>query len=421
YSGKVGSRTIVAKEDRRPLHAFEATVFFGALTVLIVLLVLGFSPFRAVTGALILILLLTSLRPQLQMSLLPRIQALVAFAAMTAGHQFFVAEPLAVVTGRTVFESLLVSAIWGVLLGLLPIWMCFDLAGRIMSNARWKTGTTTALDKSAKAGVSLVAASACVGIIIGIVQQTGIANDFSARIAGVVETNLLLALAGIMVCSLILGMGVPSVVCYLLMATLMGGLLGEMGVVPLAAHLFIFYFGMMSMVTPPVALAGYAAASIANSPIMQTSWSAFKFSLVGFTLPYMFVYQPALLMMSPEGEELVTWRMISSAGAGEGAGSLGAALGPIALATVIAIVGITALAMALTGYFKAPLSAPSRLVLLAAAALLLSPHLMIGGTDYGMHANAVAAVVVAIIAALNWRSSQCGMRNAECEMGTSEV
>ena len=84
-----------------------------------------------------------------------------------------------------------------------------------------------------------MAASACVGIIIGIVQQTGIATDFSAAIKGVVETNLLLALVGIMVCSLILGMGVPSVVCYLLMATLMGSLLSELGVAPLAARAWV--------------------------------------------------------------------------------------------------------------------------------------------------------------------------------------
>ena len=95
-------------------------------------------------------------------------------------------------------------------------------------------------------------------------------------------------------------MGVPSVVCYLLMATLMGALLRDLGVIPLAAHLFIFYFGMMSMVTPPVALAAYASASIAEAKIMQTAFAAFRFALVGFTLPYMFVYRPALLLMNQE-------------------------------------------------------------------------------------------------------------------------
>ncbi len=181
--------------------------------------------------------------------------------------------------------SILESAIMG-MFGLL----IFGLIHRA-----WRPQVVLAFTKSAKNGIALVAASACVGIIIGIVQQTGIASDFSSVIKSVVETNLFLALVGIMVCSLILGMGVPSVVCYLLMATLMGSLLGELGVVPLVAHLFIFYFGMMSMVTPPVALAGYASASIAEAPIMKTSFAAFRFSLVGFTLPFMFVYRPALV------------------------------------------------------------------------------------------------------------------------------
>jgi hypothetical protein len=79
-----------------------------------------------------------------------------------------------------------------------------------------------------------------------------------------------------MISSIILGMGLPSTVCYLLLATLIGPVLGQLGVIPLAGHLFIFYFGMMSMVTPPVALAGYAAASIAGTPVMKTSWEAFR-------------------------------------------------------------------------------------------------------------------------------------------------
>ena len=85
-----------------------------------------------------------------------------------------------------------------------------------------------------------------------------------------------------MISTIILGMGLPSAVCYLLMATLVGPVLSDLGIVPLAAHLFIFYFGMMSMVTPPVALAAYTAAAIAKASIMQTGVTAFRFALVGF-------------------------------------------------------------------------------------------------------------------------------------------
>ena len=111
-----------------------------------------------------------------------------------------------------------------------------------------------------------------------------------------------------MVCSLILGMGLPSAVCYLLLATFIGPVVGDLGIVPLAGHFFIFYFGMMSMVTPPVALAAYAAATIAGSRIMATAGRAFTFALVGFTLPYMFVLQPQLLLLDSSGTRFRQWR-----------------------------------------------------------------------------------------------------------------
>jgi len=237
-----------------------------------------------------------------------------------------------------------------------------------------------AMSRAAKNGVSLVAASACVGIIIGVVQQTGIATDFSSVIKGVVATNLLLALLGIMVCSIILGMGVPSVVCYLLMATLMGSLLGELGVIPLAAHLFIFYFGMMSMVTPPVALAAYASASIAKAKIMQTGLAAFRFSLVGFTLPFMFVYRPALLLM--DGTKWAAWIDAKGQGkVGEAAELLKtaqAAYAPwdeLAVAVTTAVVGVVALAAGIAGFCRKEAGWLQRGMFLAAAGMLLYPDL----------------------------------------------
>ncbi len=127
------------------------------------------------------------------------------------------------------------------------------------------------MGKSAMDVIPLVSAASCVGIVIGVVTLTGIGTKLPSTILDLAQGNLVAALVLIMVSSIILGMGLPSAVCYLLMATLIGPVLGDLGVVPLAAHLFIFYFGMLSMVTPPVALAGYTAASIAGSGIMQTS------------------------------------------------------------------------------------------------------------------------------------------------------
>jgi len=293
YSRRVGAQAIDKRTDEaKPIWRFEAVVFFGALGVLVGLLVWSFTPFKAVTGSLITILFLSIFRKELKMGIGPRALALGVFVLTTVGHQLLFAETVDNPNNRQIFESLLESTLIAT----------FFLLTFGLAHPAWRPAMMKALGSSAKNGVSLVVASACVGVIIGIVQNTGIANNFNAAIGEVVQTNLFLALFGIMVCSLIMGMGVPSVVCYLLMATLMGTLLKELGVIPLSAHLFIFYFGMMSMVTPPVALAAYASASIAEAKIMPTALAAFRFSLVGFTLPFMFVYRPELTLQSDTPE-----------------------------------------------------------------------------------------------------------------------
>ena len=211
--------------------------------------------------------------------------------------------------------------------------------------------------RACRDGVPLVTAAACVGIVLGVVTLTGVGSRFPALLLPLAEHSLLLALVLIMVSSLVLGMGLPSAVCYLLLATLIGPILGGLGIVPLAAHLFIFYFGMMSMVTPPVALAAYTAAAIAGTDIMKTSITAFRFSLVGFTLPYMFVFRPQLLMLGPDGRT--------------------AAPLEIAIVVITAAFGILAFAAALAGYLSAPLRWWERFALFAAAGLILYPGVLV--------------------------------------------
>lgn len=169
------------------------------------------------------------------------------------------------------------------------------------------SGIFKAMENAGHSGVSLIAAASCVGIILGVVTLTGVGSKLPRVLLPLAETNLLLALFLLMISTIILGMGLPSSVCYLLMAILVGPVLLDLGVVPLAAHFFIFYFGMMSMVTPPVALAAYTAAAIADSGIMQTAFTAFRFALVGFALPYAFVLRPELLWISAEGGSPQLW------------------------------------------------------------------------------------------------------------------
>lgn len=169
------------------------------------------------------------------------------------------------------------------------------------------SGIMKAMENAAHSGVSLIAAASCVGIILGVVTLTGVGSKLPATLIPIAQTNLILALLLLMVSTIILGMGLPSSVCYLLVAILVGPVLVNLGVVPLAAHFFIFYFGMMSMVTPPVALAAYTAAAIADAGIMKTAFAAFRFALVGFALPYAFVLRPELLWLTTEGGNPEIW------------------------------------------------------------------------------------------------------------------
>lgn len=362
--GAKKSAQLESEMSSKSVAVYEGLIFFGSLGFLVVLLFANFSAFKAVTGALILILLMTLFRRSWSISVEGRWWGLVAFLLLATLHQasFYLGgfdwakqsltRPLIAtswinsegqIAARLVFESLLNSAVFG----------CVALIVMGLGDPFWRPLLVKALRSAAANGVPLIAASACVGIIIGIVQATPMANDFSAIIKGLISTNLLVALIGIMGCSIVLGMGVPSVVCYLLMATLMGSLLVEMQVPILAAHLFMLYFGMMSMVTPPVALAAYAAASIADAPVMRTAFTAFRFSLVGFALPFMFVYQPALLLLAPVGEEL-KW-------------------GSVAFATITSLLGVVALSAAVAGFLRQPMDIIQRMALVIAAILLMVP------------------------------------------------
>ena len=209
---------------------------------------------------------------------------------------------------------------------------------------------TSPCERAAQSGVSLIAAAACVGIILGVVTLTGIGGKLPSTLLPLASTNLILALFFLMISTIILGMGLPSSVCYLLMAILVGPVLLDLGVVPLAAHFFIFYFGMMSMVTPPVALAAYAASAIAGSGIMATGFAAFRFALVGFALPYAFVLRPALLWLSESGGTPAIWTVFVNFS--------------------LTLIGTVILATAIAGYIFNRLSLWMRCILFVAALIL---------------------------------------------------
>lgn len=241
---------------------------------------------------------------------------------------------------------------------------------------------TAPCERAAQSGVSLIAAAACVGIILGVVTLTGIGGKLPSTLLPLASTNLILALFFLMISTIILGMGLPSSVCYLLMAILVGPVLLDLGVVPLAAHFFIFYFGMMSMVTPPVALAAYAASAIAGSGIMATGFAAFRFALVGFALPYAFVLRPALLWLSEDGGDPGLWTVFVNFS--------------------LTLVGTVVLATAIAGYIFNRLSLSARAVL-SVAALLLFFAPMEGPLVW---TQAVAILASGAVFYANWRKQE---------------
>ena len=147
-----------------------------------------------------------------------------------------------------------------------------------------------------QSAVEIVSTCAAAGIIIGVISLTGLGGKFAMIIITYSAGNLLLSLFLTMLITLILGMGLPTTAAYAISASMLAPALIKLGVPPLAAHLFVFYFACLSALTPPVAVAAYAAAAIAKAKAWNVGWSATKFATAGFIIPYMFVYGPPLLL-----------------------------------------------------------------------------------------------------------------------------
>ena len=197
--------------------------------------------------------------------------------------------------------------------------------------------------------VTLGTAVACVGIIMGAILMTGLATRFSGLVIGIAGNDLTTILLLTMFASMILGMGLPTSIAYIILALMVAPVLVKVGVLPIAAHLFIFFSGMLSMVTPPVALAAYAGATVAGSDFWRTSLFAGIISLPVYILPYAFVFGTPLLMRGSPIAVVVT--------------------------TATAAAGVILTAYALVGSLKDRVEAAERVVVFAAAIMLIAPGL----------------------------------------------
>ncbi|OGL59572.1 MAG: hypothetical protein A3I72_03520 [Candidatus Tectomicrobia bacterium RIFCSPLOWO2_02_FULL_70_19] len=206
-----------------------------------------------------------------------------------------------------------------------------------------------ALEKGALQVVPIAAACASAGIIVGVVSLTGLGDTLSTVLLKLSGGYKIMALVFTMLAALVLGCGVPPTAVYVIMASLTVPTLVSFGLLPLSAHFFVFYFGCIAAITPPVALASYAAAGISGASPVETGFVAFRFGLIAFVVPYIFAYSPALLAVG-------SWQ-------------------EVLLAAVTAIVGVVFFSAAVQGYLGGWLSLPARLIYGAAALLLLEPGL----------------------------------------------
>lgn len=207
-----------------------------------------------------------------------------------------------------------------------------------------------ALAQGGRIAIAVTIPCAAAGIIVGVVTYSGLGLKLSSLIVSLAGGQLLPALLLVMGGAVILGMGMPTASAYIMGAVLMAPALVELGVTPLAAHMFIFFFSAMSMVTPPVALAAFAAAGIAKTPVVATSLTAFGLALSAFLIPFAFVYQPALLM---DGE-----------------------LTEIAMASFFLLLGVVALSASIVGFFLTRNRKVETVLFFISALLMIAPELV---------------------------------------------
>lgn len=203
------------------------------------------------------------------------------------------------------------------------------------------------LEDGAKGTLAIAMACACAGIVIGVIAQTGLGLDFTTLVLNAAQSNVYYALILTMLAGIILGMGLPTTPAYIIQVALLVPALVKLGIVEQAAHLFVFYFAILSAITPPVAMAVYAAVGISKSSLWETGWAAVKLGATGYIVPFMFAFSPALLMIGP-------WDTVT-------------------VAVITALIGVICLASSLHGFLLANLSWAERIMLFAAAILLIKP------------------------------------------------
>jgi len=235
-------------------------------------------------------------------------------------------------------------------------------------------GLLSAIEETGRSILDLVVITLVAGLVIGALQLSGLSFNFSlVLISFAGESTLVLLLMTAVIC-IVLGMGMPTGIIYVMLAVLVAPALEKMGVVPIAAHLFLFYFGLMSMVTPPVCFATFAAASIAKADFWRSGWAGMRLAVVAYVVPFVMVYQPELVFA-------------------------GSALG-IVLVAAKTTLGIVVMTVGMVGYLFRPIHGIARAAMgLCGLLLMLTPF----GTGIASALIGTSLVAALLIGAWEWR------------------
>ncbi|MFT7105590.1 MAG: TRAP transporter 4TM/12TM fusion protein [Yoonia sp.] len=212
------------------------------------------------------------------------------------------------------------------------------------------------LSKTGHSVVEILLISAASGFVIGVLNITGLSFNLTYLLVQVGGSSLILLLFLSALVCIILGMGLPTLGVYVLLAALVAPALIQLGVEPIAAHLYVLYFGMMSMITPPIALAAFAAASIAKAPSMATGVASMRFGWTAYVIPVLFVFSPSLILIGAPTD--------------------------IAFTILTAVLGVWLVSAALAGYFSGPLSTPVRVLFAISGLMALIPAEAFSGALY---------------------------------------
>ncbi|WP_026691474.1 TRAP transporter permease [Alteribacter aurantiacus] len=229
-----------------------------------------------------------------------------------------------------------------------------------------------ALENGARMAVGVAVACASVGLVVGVATMTGFGLKLANGIVALGGDSLFLTLFFTMIACIVLGMGLPSIPTYIITATMAAPALVAYGIEPLVAHLFVFYFGLFANITPPVALAAFAAAGISGGDQMKTGFVSMRLAIAGFIIPYMFVYNNSLLLIDTTFMEGV-------------------------LVVITAVAGVIMLGTAAEGYLFAHINPVIRIVLFGGALLFMNPNLI---------QDVIGFSIIAIIWFLQWKKGK---------------